>query len=179
MKKHIYILAIFTGLLIARENNIIEQRSIIDDQTMFRTGDYGLACQNDNGTYNPDMEDYLYSPTIDIPAGTEVSVDFLVKGSLLDSDEFPNVDYWGMQISPDGGDSWYYVSNPMEILRGRFQTMYTQMLQRSGPYFLPFIVHQLILIIMRSLLFNYGIGFILTVTPPRVRDYFWMILRST
>ena len=120
MKKHIYILAIFTVLLIARENNIIEQRSIIDDQTMFRTGDYGLACQNDNGTYNPDMEDYLYSPTIDIPAGTEVSVDFLVKGSLLDSDEFPNVDYWGMQISPDGGDSWYYVSNPYGDTTGTF-----------------------------------------------------------
>ena len=120
MKTHIYILAIFTGLLIARENNIIEQRSIIDDQTMFRTGDYGLACQNDNGTYNPDMEDYLYSPTIDIPAGTEVSVDFLVKGSLLDSDEFPNVDYWGMQISPDGGDSWYYVSNPYGDTTGTF-----------------------------------------------------------
>ena len=120
MKTHIYILAIFTVLLIARENNIIEQRSIIDDQTMFRTGDYGLACQNDNGTYNPDMEDYLYSPTIDIPAGTEVSVDFLVKGSLLDSDEFPNVDYWGMQISPDGGDSWYYVSNPYGDTTGTF-----------------------------------------------------------
>ena len=120
MKKHIYILAIFTVLLIARENNIIEQRSIIDDQTMFRTGDYGLACQNDNGTYNPDMEDYLYSPTIDIPAGAEVSVDFLVKGSLLDSDEFPNVDYWGMQISPDGGDSWYYVSNPYGDTTGTF-----------------------------------------------------------
>ena len=120
MKKHIYILAIFTVLLIARENNIIEQRSIIDDQTMFRTGDYGLACQNDNGTYNPDMEDYLYSPSIDIPAGTEVSVDFLVKGSLLDSDEFPNVDYWGMQISPDGGDSWYYVSNPYGDTTGTF-----------------------------------------------------------
>ena len=120
MKTNIYILAIFTGLLIARENNIIEQRSMIDHQTMFRTGDYGLACQNDNGTYNPDMEDYLYSPTIDIPAGTEVSVDFLVKGSLLDPDDFPNVDYWGMQISPDGGDSWYYVSNPYGDTTGTF-----------------------------------------------------------
>jgi hypothetical protein len=106
--------------LIARESNIIEQRSMIVNQTMFRTGDYGLACQNDNGTYNPDMEDYLYSPTIDIPAGTEVSVDFLVKGSLLDPDDFPDVDYWGMQISPDGGDSWYYVSNPYGDTTGTF-----------------------------------------------------------
>ena len=120
MKTNIYILAIFTGLLIARESNIIEQRSMIVNQTMFRTGDYGLACQNDNGTYNPDMEDYLYSPTIDIPAGTEVSVDFLVKGSLLDPDDFPDVDYWGMQISPDGGDSWYYVSNPYGDTTGTF-----------------------------------------------------------
>ena len=86
----------------------------IDEQTIFRTGDYGLVCQNDNGTYNPDMEDFVYSPTIDIPAGDQVSVDFLVKGSLLDPDDFPNVDYWGMQISPDGGDSWYSLEQTNE-----------------------------------------------------------------
>ena len=31
---------------------------------------------------------------------------------MLDPDDFPNVDYWGLQISPDNGSSWYYVSNP-------------------------------------------------------------------
>ena len=117
MKKYFYLLIVCTSLLIARENNIVEKMAVIDqqnidDQTMSRTGDYGLACQNENGSYNPDMENYIYSPTIDIPTGDEVSVDFLVRGSFLDSDEFPNVDYWGMQISPDLGETWYYVSNP-------------------------------------------------------------------
>ena len=58
------------------------------------------------------MENYIYSPVIEIPAGDQVGVDFLVRGSLLDGDVFPEVDYWGMQVTPDGGQSWYYVSNP-------------------------------------------------------------------
>ena len=93
MKKQFYILLIIFSILIARDNNLVEQRAVIDERTVHRTGDYGLICQNENGTYNPDMEDYVYSPNIDIPAGTEVSVDFLVRGSMLDPDDFPNVDY--------------------------------------------------------------------------------------
>ena len=30
----------------------------------------------------------------------------------MDGDVFPEVDYWGMQVTPDAGQSWYYVSNP-------------------------------------------------------------------
>ena len=112
MKTQFYLLLITWSMLIASDNNIVEQRSVIDERTVHRTGDYGLICQNENGTYNPDMEDYVYSPLIDIPAGDQVSVDFLVRGSMLDPDDFPNVDYWGLQISPDNGSSWYYVSNP-------------------------------------------------------------------
>ena len=120
MKIQFYLLVITFSILIARDNNIVEQRAVIDERTVHRTGDYGLICQNANGTYNPDMEDYVYSPLIDIPAGDQVSVDFLVRGSMLDPDDFPNVDYWGMQISPDGGSSWYYVSNPYGDTTGTF-----------------------------------------------------------
>ena len=117
MKTHFYLLMIFAGLLFARENNIIERTSIVSgnsngSQTVFRTGDYGLVCQNESGSYNTDMENYIYSPTIDIPTGDQVSVDFLLRGSFLDGDDFPNVDFWGMQISRDQGQTWYYVSNP-------------------------------------------------------------------
>ena len=117
MKTHFYLLVIFAGLLFARENNIIERTSIVSDnssdsQTAFRTGDYGLVCQNESGSYNTDMENYIYSPTIDIPTGDQVSVDFLLRGSFLDGDDFPNVDFWGMQISRDQGQTWFYVSNP-------------------------------------------------------------------
>ncbi len=104
MKTHFYLLVIFAGLLFARENNIIERTSIVSDnssdsQTAFRTGDYGLVCQNESGSYNTDMENYIYSPTIDIPTGDQVSVDFLLRGSFLDGDDFPNVDFWSSKIA--------------------------------------------------------------------------------
>ena len=79
MKTQFYLLLITWSILIARDNNIVEQRAVIDERTVHRTGDYGLICQNENGTYNPDMENYVYSPLIDIPAGDQVSVDFLLK----------------------------------------------------------------------------------------------------
>ena len=92
MKTHFYLLVIFAGILFARENNIIERTSMVSDnssdsQTAFRTGDYGLVCQNESGSYNTDMENYIYSPTIDIPTGDQVSVDFLLRGSFLDGDD--------------------------------------------------------------------------------------------
>ena len=116
MKKYIYISIILSALLFSAEVDLLEKKSNIsaseNGSRTFRTGDYGLVCQNESGSYNTDMENYIYSPVIEIPAGDQVDVDFLVRGSLLDGDVFPEVDYWGMQLTPDGGQSWYYVSNP-------------------------------------------------------------------
>ena len=116
MKKYIYVSIILSALLFSAEVDLLEKKSNISTSEnggrTFRTGDYGLVCQNESGSYNTDMENYIYSPVIDIPAGDQVDVDFLVRGSLLDGDVFPEVDYWGMQLTPDGGQSWYYVSNP-------------------------------------------------------------------
>ena len=117
MKKSICIILFVTSFLVAGEKNI-QEKTIVNNPVLdndyrdLRTGDYGMVCQNEDGSYNPDMENYLYSPVINVPSGTEVSVDFLVRGSLLDGDAFPNVDYWGLQITPDAGVNWYYVSNP-------------------------------------------------------------------
>jgi len=77
-----------------------------------RNGNYALVCQTSEGSYAPNMEDYVYSPPIDLPAGSVVIGDFYVRGGFSDPDQFPDVDYWGCQVSPDGGISWYYVSNP-------------------------------------------------------------------
>ena len=52
MKKQFYILFIIFSILIARDNNLVEQRAVIDERTVHRTGDYGLICQNENGTLN-------------------------------------------------------------------------------------------------------------------------------
>ena len=116
MKKYIYVSIILSALLFSAEVDLLEKKSNIstseNGSRTFRTGDYGLVCQNESGSYNTDMENYIYSPVIEIPAGDQVGVDFLVRGSLLDGDVFPEVDYWGMQVTPDAGQSWYYVSNP-------------------------------------------------------------------
>ena len=126
MKIYNYSFIIFIGLLFSAQNNItlkkpvVGENSNINGDRSFRTGDYGLICQNENGSYNTDMENYVYSPVIDIPAGDQVSVDFLLRGSFLDGDEFPNVDFWGMQITRDQGQTWNYVSNPYGDTTGTF-----------------------------------------------------------
>ena len=98
MKKYIYISMILSALLFSAEVDLLEKKSNIETSEngsrTFRTGDYGLVCQNESGSYNTDMENYIYSPVIEIPAGDQVGVDFLVRGSLLDGDGFPEVDYW-------------------------------------------------------------------------------------
>ena len=126
MRLYFYSLVFCVGLLFGVQNNIAEKTvtagegNDISSGRSFRTGDYGLVCQNESGSYNTDMENYVYSPTIDIPAGDEVSIDFLVRGSLLDGDVFPEVDYWGMQITRDQGQTWLYVSNPYGDTTGTF-----------------------------------------------------------
>ena len=116
MKKYICITLLVTSSIFSAQSDFLEKKSqnleVENSSRTFRTGDYGLVCQNESGSYNPDMENYIYSPVINIPAGDQVGIDFLVRGSLLDGDVFPEVDYWGMQVSPDDGASWFYVSNP-------------------------------------------------------------------
>ncbi len=76
------------------------------------TGNYALACQTSEGTYLKNMNNYIYSPVISLPAGNTVLFDFQVRGSFADPDIFPAVDYWGCEVSPDAGTTWYYLSNP-------------------------------------------------------------------
>ena len=77
-----------------------------------RNGDFALACQNEEFTYLPDMLNYIYSPVIAVPAGNSVLFDFYVKGFFDDPGVFPDVDYWGCEVSADAGASWNAVSNP-------------------------------------------------------------------
>ena len=77
-----------------------------------RNGNYALACTQENGGYLPNMLNYLTGPEIQIPAGSVVQFDFACMGNFSDPDAFPNVDYWGCELTVDGGDTWYYVSNP-------------------------------------------------------------------
>ncbi|HDR04271.1 MAG TPA: T9SS type A sorting domain-containing protein [Candidatus Marinimicrobia bacterium] len=75
-------------------------------------GDYALACQTEDFSYLPNMDNYIYGPPVQLPNGRRVTADFFIRGYFDDFDTFPDVDYWGCEVSPDGGDTWYPVSNP-------------------------------------------------------------------
>ncbi|MGC9338019.1 MAG: T9SS type A sorting domain-containing protein, partial [Candidatus Cloacimonadia bacterium] len=73
------------------------------------------GCFDENtGTYNPNMENFLVSPKIEFPSGTEITWDMYVKTGL-DEGVFPNCDYIYVQIRSfmDGEwQPWISISNP-------------------------------------------------------------------
>lgn len=71
-----------------------------------------MICSTASNTYNVNMLNYLYSPTITLPSSGTIKADFQIKGAFTDPNTFPNVDYWGWEVSIDGGVSWRAMSNP-------------------------------------------------------------------
>lgn len=71
-----------------------------------------MRNQNASGSYNPNMLNYLVSPSIVLPADGAIRCDFMIKGLFTDPNTFPEVDYFGWEISVDGGTVWYAMSNP-------------------------------------------------------------------
>ena len=117
MKKYIIIsfvlLEILFGVQVKKIVKKLEPMNSENINRMDRSGDFGLVCQNETGSYNTGMINYVTSPEIQVPLGDAVSVDFLLKGSILDGSnpDTEPIDFWGMQISSNGSP-WYYVSNP-------------------------------------------------------------------
>lgn len=75
---------------------------------------HAAICQNEEGTYNMGLNNELISPPIQMPSGGDIRVDFSLAGSFLVNHEgnFPDCNYWGFQVSPDSGRTWYAMSNP-------------------------------------------------------------------
>lgn len=71
-----------------------------------------MRNQNATGSYNPNMLNYLVSPSITLPSSGDIKADFMIMGNFTDTGTFPNVDYWGWEISPDNGFTWNAMSNP-------------------------------------------------------------------
>jgi hypothetical protein len=71
-----------------------------------------MKNQNASGSYNPNMLNYLVSPSITLPSSGEIWADFMIMGNFTDPGTFPDVDYWGWEISPDNGMTWNAMSNP-------------------------------------------------------------------
>jgi hypothetical protein len=73
-----------------------------------------LRCGNIGGSYNPNMNNAVISPYIDLTPYVAGSCngDFMVMGDISDAGPSPNIDYWYVEISPDSGVHWYNVTNP-------------------------------------------------------------------
>lgn len=67
------------------------------------------------GWYNPNMENYIESPIIDIPEGSQLFFDMYIRSELDDS-YFPDCDYFSIEIQHYtnlGWSSWNSISNPL------------------------------------------------------------------
>lgn len=71
-----------------------------------------MSCQNANNTYEMNMLNYLVSPSIVLPQSSLVRVDFQARCNFTDNSAWPDQDWYGFEISPDDGDTWFYMSNP-------------------------------------------------------------------
>jgi len=71
-----------------------------------------MRNQNASGSYNPNMMNYLVSPPIQLPASGDIRADFMIKGLFTDANTFPEVDYFGWEITVNDGVTWFAMSNP-------------------------------------------------------------------
>lgn len=74
--------------------------------------------QNAAGSYNVNMMNYLVSPSIVLPTSGDIRCDFMIKGLFTDPDVFPEVDYYGWEISVNNGVTWFAMSNPYGLTTG-------------------------------------------------------------
>ncbi|MDD4960899.1 MAG: T9SS type A sorting domain-containing protein [Candidatus Marinimicrobia bacterium] len=66
-------------------------------------------------TYAVLLEDYFVSPSITLPnePATLIYCNFEFRPNFYDeTGEFPDVDFWRLEVSPDDGNTWYAISNP-------------------------------------------------------------------
>ncbi len=81
-------------------------------------------------TYAVTLEDYFVSPSITLPdePATLIYCNFEFFADFGDLDEFPNVEYWRLEVSPDDGTTWNAISNP-EGKDGVSNYVYSQRIQ--------------------------------------------------
>lgn len=66
-------------------------------------------------TYAVMLEDYFVSPSITLPnePATLIYCNFEFFADFIDEvGEFPDVDFWRLEVSPDDGNTWNAISNP-------------------------------------------------------------------
>ncbi|MBS3740927.1 MAG: T9SS type A sorting domain-containing protein [Candidatus Cloacimonetes bacterium] len=77
---------------------------------------HAMGCFDENtGTYNPFMDDFIVTPEINLPANADIWWDTKIKVELDDPTNFPDCDYIKVQVryKEDGEwQAWNSISNP-------------------------------------------------------------------
>ena len=69
-------------------------------------------CNDGAGTYAPNMQNSLTSPWINLPSVISTAyLDFYLRGSFVDNDVFPDVDFFGVYVQVEGESGRRFVSN--------------------------------------------------------------------
>ena len=73
-------------------------------------------------TYALNLEDYYVSPSITLPdePATLIYCDFEFFADFEDEDEYPDREYWRLEVSPDNGETWNPISNPTDDPNGSY-----------------------------------------------------------
>jgi hypothetical protein len=76
------------------------------------SGTHFADCNNASGTYEPNMQNSLTSPWFNLPSVISTAyMDFYLRGSFVDNNTFPDVDYFGAYVQVEGEAGRRYVSN--------------------------------------------------------------------
>jgi len=61
------------------------------------SGNHVASCNDENNTYHPNMRNYLYSETYDLPSSGNIRADFQVRGTWtdMDSNDLTIMNYFG------------------------------------------------------------------------------------
>lgn len=75
---------------------------------------HAMSCQNSGvvfdpeATYNPYMDNIVYTGPISIPESSPVYLDYKYIPFFIDLDDFPNVEFFRPEVSTDG-ENWEYI----------------------------------------------------------------------
>ncbi len=88
------------------------------------SGTHVYQLQNDEGTYNPNMINGIISPVITLPADGDIIATFEAMGNWVDPEDevqgtpLSDLEYVGFEVSLEGEDQWYAMSNPYGLDTG-------------------------------------------------------------
>jgi hypothetical protein len=80
-------------------------------------GNHAIACQNGgylycpDSTYNPYMDNIIYTGPISLPDATPIYLDYKYVPNFYDSDDFPNVEFFRPEVRNSDSTEWEWIED--------------------------------------------------------------------